>query len=166
MALEAVLAASLGVGAELDRGAARKLNQARRRHEAMAKAARALGHRDLSEKELADRLARSRVSPAARDETLERLTGAGAVDDGRFARQRAELLAERGGGDALIRHDLVSRGIREELIEAALEELPAERERAARIVDERKPSPRTARYLARKGFSHETIESVCEGTIA
>jgi regulatory protein len=154
---EVILASGLVVGAELGREQARRLNRELRRHEAMSRAARALARRDLSESELDERLERSGVAPAARDEAVARLAGVGIVDDERLARRRAELLAERGSGDALIRHDLAGRGIAEELVEAALAALEPEHARAARIVRERGSSVKTARFLARKGFSEESI---------
>lgn len=145
------------MGRELDRERARRLNRELRRHEAMSRAARALARRDLSKRELGERLERSRVAPAARDEAVARLAGVGIVDDERLARRRAELLAERGSGDALIRHDLAARGIADELVEAALTALEPEHARAARILRERGSSLKTARYLVRKGFSEESI---------
>jgi len=123
----------------------------------MSRAARALARRDLSGSELGERLERSRVAPAARDEAIARLAGVGIVDDERLARRRAEVLAERGSGDALIRHDLAGRGIADELVEAALAALEPEHARAARILRERGSSLKTVRYLARKGFSEESI---------
>jgi SOS response regulatory protein OraA/RecX len=152
-----ILASGLGVGVELDRERARLLNRELRRHEAMSRAARALTRRDLSERELGDRLERARVAPAARDEAVARLAGAGVVDDERVARRRAELLAERGCGDALIRHDLAGRGIGDEVIEAAVAAVEPEHVRVARILRERGSSPKTARYLGRKGFSEDSI---------
>ena len=105
--------------------------------------------------------------------TLDRLSngrlvlpvGLGALDDAGFgnvgeptdARTRAELLAERDSGDALIRHDLAGRGLAEELVEAALAELEPEHVRAARVLQRRGSNLKTARYLARKGFSEESI---------
>jgi regulatory protein len=163
---EVVLAAGLDVGVELDRPRARRLAQRLREHEAMQRAARSIARRDLSERELSERLARRNVPHAARKEAVARLVRAGAVDDGRLARGRAELLARRGAGDLLVRHDLERRGIAPELIEHALEELEPERARALRIVAARGRGPRTARYLARKGFSEDSIESVCEETVA
>ena len=50
-------------------------------------------------------------------ETLERI---GYVDDERFARMRAEQLAERGSGDALIRDDLERRGLAADVVELAI----------------------------------------------
>jgi SOS response regulatory protein OraA/RecX len=166
MPAEVVLAVGLGVGAELDRARARSLNRERRRHEAMTRAARALGWRDLSKQELDDRLARSRVAPADRSEAVDRLTHAGAIDDGRFAARRAELLADRGVGDELIRHDLVGRGVEKVLVEEAVGGLEPELMRACRLVEQRGASVKTARHLARKGFSRDAIEAACADAIA
>jgi SOS response regulatory protein OraA/RecX len=82
------------------------------------------------------------------------------VDDERFARTRAEQLAGRGSGDALIRHDLAQRGIDAKLVEAELALLDPERERAARIVEQRGRSVKTARYLASRGFGADTLDLV------
>ncbi|HKB19485.1 MAG TPA: RecX family transcriptional regulator [Gaiellaceae bacterium] len=132
----------------------------------MARAARALRSRDLSAAELAVRLDRAKIPPAARAETIERLTDAGAVDDDRFARMRAQALADRGGGNLLVRHDLEARGIAQAAVEAAIELLEPESARAGRICARRGSGPRTARYLARKGFSEDVIESACSEAIA
>ena len=82
------------------------------------------------------------------------------MDDERFARSRAERLAERGSGDALIRDDLERRGVAAEIVEAVLAEIEPERERAARIVERRGPGDKTARYLAAKGFGEDALEGV------
>lgn len=163
---EAVLAAGLDVGVELDRARARQVRRELVRHEAMAKAARSLSRRDLTAKELAERLTRAEVAPAVRSEAMGRLVQAGALDDARFARGRAETLAERGAGDALIRHDLTGRGISVKLVEAAVGALEPESARAERIVERRGASLKTARHLARKGFSEHSIEGACEMAIA
>ncbi len=132
----------------------------------MERAARALRSRDLSAAELDARLDRAKVAPAARAETIARLTDAGAVDDERFARSRAQALAERGAGDFLVRHDLEARGISAEAVEAAIASLEPETVRAAGICSRRGAGPKTARYLARKGFSDDAIESACAEDIA
>lgn len=137
-----------------------------KRHEAMTRAARALRSRDLSASELDARLDRANVAPATRAATIERLTDAGAVDDKRFAFSRAQALADRGAGDFLVRHDLELRGIPAEAIEVALASLEPETTRAARICLRRGAGPKTARYLARKGFSEDAIESSCAESVA
>jgi regulatory protein len=136
------------------------------RHEAMAKAARSLARRDLTEQELAERLSQADVPPAARNEALERVVRTGAVDDERFARSRAVTLAARGSGNALIRHDLAGRGVSAELVDAAVDALEPEGARAERIVERRGASLKTARHLARKGFADHSIEGACGIAIA
>jgi SOS response regulatory protein OraA/RecX len=132
----------------------------------MERAARVLRSRDLSTAELDTRLDGARIAPTVRGETIERLTAAGAVDDERFARSRAQALADRGAGNRLVRHDLETRGIEPSLIEAAIDELEPESVRAVRICARRGTGPKTARYLARKGFSEDVIESLCSEAVA
>jgi SOS response regulatory protein OraA/RecX len=132
----------------------------------MERAARALGSRDLSAVELDARLDRARIAPAARAETIERLTEAGAVDDERFAQSRARALADRGAGNLLVQHDLETRGIAPSAVEAAIALLDEETIRAARICARRGAGPKTARYLARKGFSEDAIVTACTEGIA
>jgi regulatory protein len=163
---EVVLAAGLDVGVELDRERARRLRRELLRCEASEKAVRSLARRDLSRRELDERLARAKIVPAARSEALGRLVRAGAVDDERFAQRRAQELAERGAGDALIRHDLAERGIGAQLTADAIDAVEPEAARAARIVARRGASPKTIRHLARKGFSEDTIEGVCGEDVA
>jgi SOS response regulatory protein OraA/RecX len=91
---------------------------------------------------------------------LERLRRLGYVADDRVARTRAEQLAARGSGDALIRDDLERRGIDADAIAEALAGLEPERERAARVVAERGRSPRTARYLASRGFGEDAVAAL------
>jgi SOS response regulatory protein OraA/RecX len=157
--VEVVARAGLSEGRTLDRAALRLLRRELRRAEALAVAARALRARDLSEQRVTERLAGAAVAPAAVAESLDLLTGAGLVDDRRLARSRAQALAERGYGDAAIEHDLERQGVAGDLIRAALEELPGELERARRLVERRGVGPRTARYLASKGFGEEAIEA-------
>src|SRR5204862_385093 len=108
---EVVVRTGLVEGRALDREALRLLRRELRRAEALAVAGRALRARDLSAQRLAQRLTRAAVAPVALEESLDVLARAGLVDDARLARNRAERLAERGYGDAAIRHDLELQGI-------------------------------------------------------
>ena len=163
--LEVTARAGLATGVEIDRARARKLRRELRHSEALAVALRALHARDLSTSALAERLERARVPPAVRHRVVEALVRAGALDDARFARLRAEALARRDLGDAAIRHDLESRGLDRDLVEAALGGLPPERERATRIAGARAPSS-AARYLGGKGFSEDAIEAAIGEAVA
>ena len=128
--------------------------------EAVETALRALSTRDRTAAELDERLAAKGIGAAEREQALETLARIGYVDDERFARTRAEQLAARGSGDALIRDDLERRGLAVHAIETAIAALEPERERAAAIAGQRGRSPQTARYLAAKGFGEEALEAV------
>ena len=93
------------------------------------------------------------MGEALRGEALTTLARIGLVDDRRFAERRADALAARCAGDALIRHDLdVARDGRAALAPA--------RARAQAIVARRGASPKTARFLAGKGFSDDVVREV------
>jgi SOS response regulatory protein OraA/RecX len=157
--VDVVARASLAEGRSLDRAALRLLRRELRRAEALHVAGRALRHRDLSLRLLAERLERADVPPVAAAESLAALERAGAVDDARVARVRAQALADRGYGDEAIRYRLLAEGLDDRLVGEALAELPGEAERAAPVIARRGTGPRTARYLAGRGFGEEALEA-------
>jgi SOS response regulatory protein OraA/RecX len=80
------------------------------------------------------------------------------VDDERFARARAGQLAARGYGNAYVLAKLRAAGVADELARDVVEELPSETGRAQAVAAKRHGDPRkTAAYLARRGFSYDTI---------
>jgi regulatory protein len=156
--LEAVLAAGLTVGGELDRQRARTLRRELRRLEARGVALRALARRDHTRASLDRRLAERGTTAALRQETVAAVERAGLVDDTRFATDRAALLATRGAGDAMIEDDLAGRGVPEEAIRAAIAALEPESARVEAIMAAQGRTVRTLRRLAAKGFSEEALE--------
>ena len=157
--LDVVARAGIAEGRVLDRPAVRLLRRELRRAEALRIATRALWARDLSTRRLGERLARAAVSPATAADSVAALTRAGLVDDARLARTRAEELAERGYGDAAIRHRLDREGVPDELVAEAVAALGGETERAARLIERRGTGIRTARYLTGRGFGEEAVEA-------
>ena len=133
---------------------------------ALEAALTALRHRDLSARELKERLQGKGFSELERDAALETLERTGLLDDARFAEARARSLAGRGAGDAAIRHALGKAGVRAELVEDALQGLEPERERARAIAVRKGPGPNTVRYLRSKGFSDEAVTDVVAGLSA
>jgi regulatory protein len=127
------------------------------RTEALAVATRALVRREHSQRSLRERLLRARVGADEADAVLVELRRLGLLDDGRFARERARVLAERGKGDAAIRSDLEHAGVDGGEIEAALAGLEPEAERAARLVERRGAGPATARLLTSRGFDEDVV---------
>ena len=132
---------------------------AREPESALAVATRALARRDFSERGLRERLRRAGVTSSEAEEALAALVGAGLVNDGRFALSRAQSLAERGKGDAAIRHDLAQQGLAADEIEVALASLEPERERAERVIARRGGGAATARLLARRGFDEDAVQA-------
>jgi len=162
--VDVVARVGVSEGRVLDRPALRALRRELRRAEALHVAGRALRHRDLSRRTLAERLERAAVPPAAVAESLATLERAGAVDDERVARLRALSLGERGYGDEAIRHRLLSEGLPEALVTEALAELEPETSRAEPLIARRGAGPRTARYLAGRGFGEEAVEAALGAT--
>jgi SOS response regulatory protein OraA/RecX len=163
--VEAVVRSGLTVGLVLDRSALRLLRRELRRAEALGLAGRALRARDLSERALSERL-EGRVAPAVREEALKTLACVGALDDSRVAQNRARALAERGYGDAAIRHDLLRKGLEPDEIEEALASLEPETQRVEAILVRRGLGPSTARYLAARGFGEDAVESALDAGFA
>ena len=126
---------------------------------AVEAALRLLRHRDRSAAQIEQELTAREVDADARADALETLRRTGLVDDSRFAERRAATLAARGAGDALIRHDLDAAGVAPDVVEEALAGLEGEHERARRVVERRGASPKTARYLAGKGFSTDVVHA-------
>ena len=100
------------------------------------------------------------MGESERHDVLERLVRTSLVDDRRYAESRANTLAERGAGNERIRHELMFSGVDPDVVEAAIEALPTEMERAERIVSRRGATAKTARYLAGKGFTDDVVHAV------
>jgi SOS response regulatory protein OraA/RecX len=123
-------------------------------------ALRALRHRDLSVRELDERLRARGYDEAESDDAIDALVRTGVVDDTRYAESRARQLAGRGAGDVLIRHTLARAGVEAAVADDAILTVAPEAERARIIVERRGPGPKTARYLLGKGFSDEVVANV------
>jgi regulatory protein len=131
--------------------------------EATELALRALRHRDRSRQDLEERLERAGVPAAERAQALDELAGSGLQSDARFATERARSLGSRNAGDAFILADLRRHGIPDDVAAHALNELEVEADRAARIFRQRGGGERALRYLAGKGFSRESVDSLVPG---
>ncbi len=136
-----------------------------------------LAHRARTEREIRTRLARSGFSGAVVDRVLARLFELGYVDDAAYARSFASgRFRNRGYGPARIRGDLLRKGVDRTLADETLgevlepeETLAAARAQAekrwARLASEADPQKRRrklADFLARRGFSGDTVRRVVE----
>jgi SOS response regulatory protein OraA/RecX len=164
--IEVAVRVGLTPDAELAREDLRALRRELRRVEALEAAAKALVHRDRSRASVHTRLRAAGISPSAADGALDTLERAGIVSDERFAHARAAALAARGSGDALIEHELMTAGIADSYVEAAIGALEPERDRAIRVTATRGESVSTARWLARRGFGQDAIEAALPTLVA
>jgi regulatory protein len=126
---------------------------------ALETATAALAWRDRSTADLTAYLERRGATADDAARAVERLAEAGYVDDGRYAQRRAEVLAGRGQGDAAIRFVLEHDGVDGDAIDAAIDALVPERERAAALLRAAPTAVAGARRLAAKGFSADAVES-------
>ena len=126
---------------------------------ALEAATNALARRDRSAADLIAWLERKGVDADEASIAVERLRGAGYVNDARYANERAETLAGRGFGDEAVRFELEKEGLAADEIAAALLALSPERERAIEFLGRARTPLLGIRRLAAKGFSADAIES-------
>jgi regulatory protein len=127
-----------------------------------------LARRDLPSGELRERLTERGFAPQATAEALAALAAEGALNDERYANNYVAYHAARGRGPVRIGADLRTRGLAQELIEAALGSGPDWRALAvaARVRRFGKAAPATwrekarqARFLQYRGFSADHIRA-------
>lgn len=158
--LTAAARAGLSLGKRLEREDLRLLGRELRRADALTKATRMLARRPLPRALLEERLEKRGVALVAREQAVEALERAQYVNDRSYALGRAQGLAERGYGDAAIRHILEQERVSSELIEGAVASLEPEPERARAIAGSIPDRKRLLGRLARRGFDYDTVEQI------
>lgn len=172
LTLDAIAAAGLRVGDEIDDDALRSLRRDAAGADALAAAMRLLSYRPRSEVELRQRLARRGAPANLVDGAISRLRELGLVDDTAFARTWVEgrsRLSPR--SRRLLRRELQAKGIDGEAAREALG--PLDDEDAALRAAERRaaamrelPYPEFRRrlgdFLRRRGFDAATVRRTVE----
>ncbi len=178
-ALPDIVAATLRIGQALSDDDIARLCRRDAEERAYDRALHFLSYRPRSIEEVSRYLVGKQVAEDLVAETIERLLGAGLLDDHAFARFWVENRASfRPRGGAALRYELRRKGVSGEAIEAALAGL--DEQEAAYLAAE----PRAARYraagreafcrklgdyLRRRGFSYatvrETVERLCEDQV-
>lgn len=135
-----------------------------------------LRQRPRSEFEIRDRLKLKGYGAELIDSVVEGLRRAGEIDDARFAKLWVESRMHLNpAGDVVLRHELKTKGVSEQLIELALEGKAADydeyaialtiaRERFAQLkkIDTRKALKRVYDFLIRRGFKYDTVRRITE----
>ncbi len=139
--------------------------------ELKARALRLLMRRDHGRAELVRKLTQHAESVAAVEQLLDELVRRKLLSEDRVAESRANTLSRK-FGVSRIRHDLRAKGIADETIErVAAEAQSTEVERARQIWKRKFREPASSRadrakqmrFLAARGFSHDTIRKVLSG---
>jgi len=157
----------LRVGVELDDDALEELRAAQARHQALESALRLLSYRPRSESEIRTRLRRADTSAEATDETIERLRGAGLIDDEAFAQDWVDgRQSHSPRGRRLLASELRAQGIERQILESAVAGVD-DFESAYRAAERRSSSlqslpypqfrQRLSGFLLRRGFDYETV---------
>lgn len=123
---------------------------------------RAVGYRERTVAELRTFLERKRIEPVDIEEAVSELTGAGFLDDARYAQRFAEDKRELGRwGSERIARELHRRGVPPDLVEAAVADRSREAElsTAVLVLEQRLGPPhddrerdRAWRLLVRRGY--------------
>lgn len=136
-----------------------------------------IAHRARTRAEVLRRLARAGFAEADAEAAADRMVELGYLDDEGYARAYVRgRAASRGHGPARLRADLLRRGVHRALIDRVIEEETESDElleSAQRVAEPRwarlqsEPDPRKRRkklsdFLARRGFSFDTIRTVLE----
>jgi regulatory protein len=139
--------------------------------ELKARALRLLMRRDHGRAELVRKLTQHAESVEAVEQLLDELVRRKLLSEDRVAESRANTLSRK-FGVSRIRHDLRAKGIADETIErVAAEAQSTEVERAREIWKRKFREPAASRadrakqmrFLAARGFSHDTIRQVLSG---
>lgn len=137
---------------------------------AKKRAFRILERRDMSRRELINKLVEKGESAEDAEKVARWLEDIGAIDDVKYAGMVARHYAAKGYGLAKIKSELFRRGISRELWDDALSDLPEPDERIDSLLRSRLRSDnpdraemkRAADALFRRGFSWDQINSAIE----
>ncbi len=162
----AVTALRLYVGKELDAEAAEVFRTESRRALARERALMLISRRQMSARELRDKLRERGIDPETAAWCADWLTERGLLDEQSYAAAVVRHYAAKGYGPGRVRAELVRRGIPRELAEEALDAMPAGDEKLDRLIAARLRDPndrdevrKLSAALYRRGFSGEEIRS-------
>lgn len=158
---------ALYVGRELSDEELCELKEAESRLNAKERALRMLSTRQMSRKELTDKLTQKGESPEAADAAAELMERVGAIDDGEYAGTIVRHYSKKGYGAGRIKNELSRRGISKELWDEALRQMPESDDTLDALIErklrgrepDKKELKKVTDMLLRRGFSWSEIKS-------
>lgn len=166
LTLEAAVKNRLKAGQNIDPVRLSEIQLESEKSTALDKALNYISATQKTEKQVREYLAEKGYLSAVVDYVLEKMQGYGFLDDGAYAENYAASAAKR-KGVRLIRMELRAKGVSDEHIASATEDLQGEEATAARLLEKYmrgKPCDRQTlykafRYLMSKGFEYETARA-------
>jgi regulatory protein len=168
--LAKILALPLRLKQDLTDADIERLQAADAEEQAYERALKFIAVRPRSESEVRLRLRKHEVPPVAIDAVLERLKRAGLLDDEAFAKYWVENRAAfRPRSKRMLQMELRRKGVTAEALDEALEQtddaeaacaLALKRAQRLRGLPEPDFRRKLSEYLARRGFSYDTVEPV------
>ncbi len=162
----AVTALRLFVGRELEAEALEAVRLESRRALARERALTMISRRQMSAKELREKLRQKGVDPETAAWCADWLAERGLLDEEAYAAAVVRHYAAKGFGAGKVRAELARRGVPRELADAALEAMPEGDDKLDRLIAARLKDPgdrdevrKLSASLYRRGFSGEEIRS-------
>lgn len=168
---ELIIRHGLKEGIEVDSEKLAQLAREDDAKKALEMALRYLGYRSRSQKEMITYLEGKGFDGDVIDETIDKLKGYGYIDDSAFARDWvAGRMASKPMGKAMIKRELIYKGVEDEVIEEHLGRITQDQEedrayalalkyaKRYRNLEPREQMHKIGAALARRGFDWETIK--------
>jgi regulatory protein len=168
--LTKILAAGLHVGRYLTDEQIENLKRKDTYEVAYARALKYIAFRPRTTDEVRKKLTGLEIDPKVVDATLERLQNNNLLEDGQFARNWVEnRVAFKPRGRRLLSMELQRKGLKPDVIESSMENLPTEEELAFKAAEKyahrlqnlewKQFHDRLAGFLLRRGFNYMTANS-------
>ena len=166
LTLEAVMQNRLKVGSSISPERLAEIQMESEKQTALDKALTHVSATQKTEKQVADFLKKKGYLPAVVDFVLEKMRSYGFTDDASYAERYAESAIKR-KGKRLIEMELKRKGVADDLIEKAVEDLQGEEDSAKKIAEkymrgksaDKANLQKAYRYLLSKGYDYETAKS-------
>lgn len=167
--LSAVAEMRVSVGRELDEEALERFRVLSERSLTLERSIELLSLRQMSAKELSDKLIRKGIDRETAEYCCGKLKTMGLLDEAHYASALARHYSSRGYGAGRVRAELSRRGIDRDLWEDALNSMPEDHSRLDKIVRTKLTDPsdreqirKVTAALSRRGYSWGEIRSALE----
>ena len=153
-------------GKDLSQEQIEELKTSSARHLTLERSIEMLSRRQMSGKELRDKLLSKGIDEDTAEYCKNKLFDMGLMDDGRYAQSLARHYSGRGYGVMRVRQELARRGIAKDLWDEAIAEMESPDEKIDKIIkskltdsDDREQVKKITAMLYRRGYSWDEIKA-------